>query len=476
MLFPQQNTVLVGFMLVFCLSNVIKASWNTTAIAIIGEFSDVPYFGSSLASSVDTIIVGAGGGFSNAPGQAFVFQHDGPSFNRSDAVVRLSEAPHRGQFGRSVAICGNSMVVGAYANRTVYIYNRPDASAAWNVASPTVIDGYASEVDFGYVVAISDDYILVSSPGLGSNKAFIFGKRNDTGAWNTTAIAVIDGYSYVQHFGYSLSIEGRFAFIGCNLVSKIYVFELHPDTLRWNTTAVIVLDGQYLNQYFANSIATSGDTLIATQVSPRVVYIFVRRTDQTVGSGGWSVVPAVTINAYTSVTGFGSSVAISGNEAFVGSLGKVFVFQRIDGAWSSRAHLVFDYSASDTMFGSAVAVAGRLAAISSFSVDGPKRLYIFANSCPQGSVFDATVDGCSECPAGSYVSSAQSTVRETCTLCPPGSFSAVAASVGCKICTSAFLPGSTTCPSLWMSSAEQTAVRHLPLLFPMLLTMFILTM
>lgn len=126
-------------------------------------------FGSSVAIDGDTIVVGATEGDSGTDdtGAAYVFRPDGAD-GYTETKLTASDARPGDRFGRSVAIAGDVIVVGApaanivtYASGAAYVF---DSDGADGYTETQLIASDASDNDrFGRTVAAFDDTIVVGA-------------------------------------------------------------------------------------------------------------------------------------------------------------------------------------------------------------------------------------------------------------------------------------------------------------------------
>jgi hypothetical protein len=148
-------------------------SWSQVAKPIATDGATGDAFGSSVALSGDTALVGApdravgGNAFAGA---AYVFTRSGGGWPQQATLTAGDGAAGDG-FGASVAVLGQSAAVGApYWDTSLspnvgaaYVFSR--AGSAWTQdARPTLEDGGAQD-DFGYSVAISAGTVLVGAWG-----------------------------------------------------------------------------------------------------------------------------------------------------------------------------------------------------------------------------------------------------------------------------------------------------------------------
>ena len=210
--------------------------WATTDVfdakltASDGAFSDD--FGDSVAVSGDTVVVGAvdTDGNDSDSGSAYVFVKPAggwPVFLNEDAKLTASDGEKGDRFGTSVAVSGDTVVVGApwddndngRSSGSVYVFVKPVggwADSIYEDAKLTASDGERSD-EFGYSVAVSGDTIVVGARDDDNHgSAYVFVKPG--GGWSVsseenaklTALDVANG----DHFGYSVSISGDTIAVG----------------------------------------------------------------------------------------------------------------------------------------------------------------------------------------------------------------------------------------------------------------------
>ena len=126
-------------------------------------------FGDSVAIAGDTIVVGAPGDDDNGSdsGSAYVFTRTGTTWTEQ-AKLTASDGAADDYFGSSVAIAGDTIVVGAsgdddewQCSGSAYVFTR--TGTTWTEqAKLTASDGAAND-HFGGSVAIAGDTIVVGS-------------------------------------------------------------------------------------------------------------------------------------------------------------------------------------------------------------------------------------------------------------------------------------------------------------------------
>ncbi len=342
-------------------------------------------FGRSVAISGNTVVVGAGGdedaGLQQS-GSAYVFQRSGTAWSEQ-AKLTASDAAAEDFFGSSVAISGDTVVVGAYrdddagnSSGSAYVFQRN--GTAWSEQAKLTAGDAAAEDLFGFSVAISGDTVVVGAydADLGSGSAYVF-RRNGT-AWSEQAKLTAGDAAAGDGFGRSVAISGDTVVVGAYRdddagisSGSAYVFQRNGTT--WNEQAKLTAGDAAAGDEFGRSVAISGDTVVAGALldddagnSSGSAYVFQRN------GTAWSEQAKLTAGDAAGGDVFGRSVAISGDTAVVGadgdddagfSSGSAYVFQRSGTAWSEQAKLTAGDGAADDWFGRSVAISGDTALV-----------------------------------------------------------------------------------------------------------------
>ena len=150
-------------------------------LASDAEFFDL--FGLSVAVSGDIAVVGASVESTAATnaGAAYVFQRDQGGADNWGEVKKLtaSDAQAGDQFGGSVAVSGDTAVVGTIFKDAAYVVQR-DEGGADNWGEVKKLSG-AAGTRFGTTVAVSGDAVVVGAFLTGTGAAYLF-QRDQGGA------------------------------------------------------------------------------------------------------------------------------------------------------------------------------------------------------------------------------------------------------------------------------------------------------
>ena len=180
-------------------------TWSQQAYLKASNTDIADFFGWSVAISSDTIVVGAKS--ADITGAVYVFVRSGATWSQH-AYLKASNADIYDYFGESVAISGDTIVVGAIgedSNAGGVNGNQSDNSADWAGAAYVFVrsgatrsqQAYlkASNADsydfFGNSVAISGDTIVVGASEEDSNAKGVNGNQSDNSATGAGAAYVL---------------------------------------------------------------------------------------------------------------------------------------------------------------------------------------------------------------------------------------------------------------------------------------------
>jgi hypothetical protein len=209
-----------------------------------GEFSDRPGasgegFGEAIAVSGRTIVVGTTHHMAASTdveqGAAYVFTAlaSGWAHANQVAILRAPRGQSEEAFGRSVAISGNTIVVGApdrevgrRASRgAVYVFVKP-ASGWSHVSRPLKLIATRGQADefFGESVSISGNTVVVGAPGRkitrhaeqGAVDIFALSRSRTAGATQVAELTATDGKSN-DALGISVAVSGQTVLAGADL-------------------------------------------------------------------------------------------------------------------------------------------------------------------------------------------------------------------------------------------------------------------
>jgi len=315
--------------------------------------------GNSVGIAGDTIVTGGLPGESYIPA-AFVFVKPSGGWNNMHPTASLNVLTPTGF--ASVAIAGDTIVVGTnsiYGLGSASVFVKP--AAGWMDMTPTATltstDSSAGD-EFGVSVSISDNTIVVGADNVnsGAGAAYVFVKP--AGGWTDmtqTAKLMASDTQPGDYLGLAASISGNTIALGTyQRLGKAYVF-VEPPTgwVDMTETAKLTVAGPRENFFMGSSISTDGNAVLAGapdydrgvyDSGPGGAYLYVKPP------GGW-INASQTAKLIEADRGrfdeFGSSVLIKGNTAVVGarnrtrgpnfSAGGVYVFTKPPGGWTDMS-------------------------------------------------------------------------------------------------------------------------------------------
>ncbi len=394
-------------------SSATTGTWSQQAYVKASNAGTSDYFGYSVAISGDTVVVGAAGESSNQTtitngstastnnsasfsGAAYVFVRSGSSWSQQ-AYLKAPNADGGDTFGASVAISGDTIVVGSYqedSNETTitngssastnnsassagaaYVFVRSGTS--WSQQAYLKAPNAEADDRFGASVAISGDTLVVGSYQEDSSQttitngssasadnsatdagaAYVFVRGGST--WTQQAYLKASNAGAGDIFGYSVAISGDTIVVGAFFEDSNQTTVTNGNTASTNNSAadagaayVFVRSGSTWTQQvslkaphaeagdqFGVSVAISGDTL--------VVGSYQEDSNQTTITNG--------------------NTASSDNSA--AEAGAVYVFVRSGTSWSQQAYLKAPNTEANDNFGISVAISGNTLVVGASSED-----------------------------------------------------------------------------------------------------------
>ena len=176
-----------------------------------GESHDA--FGISVSIDGDYALIGADGNEDNEnnSGSAYIFKRNGETWTEQ-VKLTASDAEEWDRFGCSVSLDGDYAIIGANGHEdtgAVYIFKRTDNS--WVEQTKIFASDIQGSGNFGVSVSIDGDTILVGADR--QEAAYIFKRNNEI--WEEQAILKSPNLEFTSDdFGYSVSLSEGYALIG----------------------------------------------------------------------------------------------------------------------------------------------------------------------------------------------------------------------------------------------------------------------
>ena len=251
----------------------VDGTWLETAKLLASDGASDDYFGRAVAISGTTAMIGAYN--DDEKGSAYIFQQQQDGSWLETAKLRASDGASSDYFGYSVAISGTTALIGAYRDDddgtdsgSAYIFEQQQDGSWLETAKLRASDGVSSDF-FGLSVAISGNTALIGvyrDNGY-RGSAYIFEQEQD-GTWlEKTKLTASDGATD-DNFGRSVAILGSTALVGASgdddngsASGSAYIFEQQDDGSWPETAKLLASDGAVTNQ-LGWSVAISGTTAL----------------------------------------------------------------------------------------------------------------------------------------------------------------------------------------------------------------------
>ena len=318
-------------------------------------------------------------------------------------------------FGVSVSISGDVAVVGSWMDDgagenagAAYIYQLENGD--WVEKAKLTAPDAAPEDQFGWSVAVSGDTVVVGASfdddrGVDSGSAYVF--RNNGGHWlQEVKLTALDGAPDDQ-FG-MVAVTGAVIAVGAwnegnsgpghvDGLGAAYMYRF--DGIRWNQEAKLVAADAAIEDWFGVAVSViPGEVLVGAVGEGNsgpgqfdghgAAYLFQYDTV----TGLWEQEQKLIASDAAPMDFFGNSVSIRGDVAVIGALynddhgadsgsAYVFRFDTTTGRWHERQKLTASDAEAGECFGTSVSTTGEVALIGAShrwtAYNGPGAAYVY---------------------------------------------------------------------------------------------------
>ncbi|WP_428310873.1 GEVED domain-containing protein [Hydrocarboniphaga sp.] len=315
-----------------------------------GADLDYQFFGQSVAIESGTILVGAP--YALGYGAAYVFTGSGSNWTLQQRLMDTDAATAGDMFGWSVALSGDTALIGAYLDHqglaikgSAFVFVRSGSS--WTQQARLSHDDPPGPAglnhQFGNSVALSGDTAVIGSA---TNNAFVFVRSGSS--WAEQAVLPSANQSILNGFALSVAITGDTLMIGArsedigSIVDQGTVYVYTRSGTSWTQQAQLLASDGGQKDYFGSAIAMSGDTAVlganGDGKTAGSAYVF-RLLDS-----AWVEEDKLKADDRLKGDQFGSVVALSGDTALIGApkdngSGSAYMFIRNGTVWAQQAHL-----------------------------------------------------------------------------------------------------------------------------------------
>ncbi|MCA9186787.1 MAG: hypothetical protein R3E01_21215 [Pirellulaceae bacterium] len=337
-------------------------------------------------------------------GSAYVFERNGENWTQIAKLV-ASDPQATDQFGYSVAISGDTIVVGAWLEDTngnnggaAYIFQQNQGgSNNWGQVAKVMGSDTTAADKFGYAVDISGDDIIVGAPeddpsGSASGAAYVFSRdQGGTDAWGEVAKLVASNGVGADKFGFDVGIDGDHAVVGAYLADSAgsnsgaaYAFSRNQGGANnWGQLQIIAPNDLAASDQFGYAVDVSGNWIAVgsrldddSRSSSGSVYLFQYNS----GTSSWDEADKVVASDPGPGDRLGSSVAIDGTYLITGAMDDddlgdtsgsayLFAYDSGSGAWVQQQKLNASDGKTNDRYGASVGISGSVAVVGAFLSD-----------------------------------------------------------------------------------------------------------
>ncbi|HUF51607.1 MAG TPA: choice-of-anchor B family protein [Longimicrobiales bacterium] len=351
------------------------------ATALTPAAAQEPNFGRALALTESELFIGQPVNW-YGPGTVYVYRADAAGQWVERSRLLASDSARMDDFGRALALDGNTLIVGAPRKRAgagvAYAFQRASANADWREAAIIAPPAAGNHAEFASALALSGDELLIGSPAT-ETTGVVYHYRRAGGAWRLHDVIRPTDVRGAAAFGRALSRQGDWLLIGApaadSAAGRVFVSRRQSNG-NWGQPQAVVLPAAMIGAGARVGSAVLLDGARAHVGAPGAAAVFVLARD---GAGNWT--PAATLQPAEAPRGtqFGAAIAAVGGALWVGAPGanagngRVYRFAP-DGArgWRAGEPLDADSAAGrhwPFSFGYAIAAQGGRAVVSMPSRD-----------------------------------------------------------------------------------------------------------
>ena len=315
-------------------------------------------------------------------GEVHIFKQRSSGLQHKDTLTSSSYG-----FGASMALYGNRLLVGAYADTvsgqsqagSAYVYER--SSGQWQQTAQLTASNPLAGENFATSLSLYRRWAAVGAVyGAGNNvqagEVFIF-KRSGSGQWQEKQVISPPNGENFDAFGASVSLEGNLLVVGAPWTDiggnnyyrdqgVAYVYKRQGN--NWNFVQKLELDNPQPSDFFGwASLIKDGKIYVTApqsryggnNTSTGAVYVFENQ------QGTWQQIHKIQAAQSSTSSFFGHALAVENNTLLVGANnhsdsvtaeGAVYMFEEQNGQWQQISASSPQNPATYDQFGTAVAL------------------------------------------------------------------------------------------------------------------------
>lgn len=297
------------------------------------------------------------GNFGYDIGHVYIYQKN--SGNQWNEIHNISPTNYTNgdQFGHSVDIYGDYIIVGAPTTQEVTIYNKSNNWSNQTFFPSSSAPNYSS---YGYSVAIGSNYAVVGAPSQNSGVVYVYEKSGSSWTFHTS---FAPSNSSTLAFGYDVDVSGNRIVVGCNGGEYVYVYEKSGSS--WiSTTQSNPNPNPNTYTHFGNTVSIHNNTIVVgsyddddlnnSLTNSGAAFVYEYKSNQ------WNLSSTIRPQNNASNNLFGYDVNINASQIIIGSIGNetVYTYQRNGTNWGNERSFSNPSNTTGDKFGISVATNG----------------------------------------------------------------------------------------------------------------------
>lgn len=310
-----------------------EGKWVQVASLAASDSGISDFFGGGVAISGDTLVLGAtdNDAAGNQAGAAYVFAREGGTWIEQQQLT-ASDATPFDNFGRHVAVSGNTIMISTTESRAVYVFER--LGTTWEERQKITHSNTARL--FGSAISMDGNTAVIGAHGAAvtSDAAYVFVREGNE--WVEQAELIGSDVVLNDRFGFSVALDDDTAVVGAYRHAgggfergSAYVFTRNDG--KWREQAKLTASDPGDEDAFGDAVTIRGNVIAVgargkdgAGFDSGAAYVFERR------GTAWSELAKLESNELAPQVHFGDSVAIGGSQIVVGAAsgGTAYIFSK----------------------------------------------------------------------------------------------------------------------------------------------------
>ncbi len=307
----------------------MRKFWSTAFLAVVlaGTGSNAaaqePNFGRALAVTNTDLFIGQPVNW-YGPGIVYAYRLDASGEWRERSRLMATDSTRMDDFGRSLAVDGNTLIVGAPRKRdgsgVAYAFERASVDDDWRPAGIIEPPDEGDHSEYAASLALSGDELFIGAPAVDSTGVVYYYTRT-AGSWTLHGVIRPENASSVAGFGRAMSRDGDWLLVGApaadSAAGKAFFFQRQANG-DWGEARVVSPPATEASSDagMGSAVLLHGDRAYLGAPRAQAVIVFARDS-----AGAWSAAEPLHPPDDSRGTLFGYSVAVVDGEVWVGAPG-----------------------------------------------------------------------------------------------------------------------------------------------------------